>query len=55
MDSRMKSGHYSMTWDAKDSDGRNLPSSICTARLLVPPSAGVTPEYAKSIKLVLLR
>ena len=46
-----------MTWSAKDLDGRNLPSGIWPARLLVPDALGrgVTPEYAKSIKLVSLR
>ena len=34
---------------------RGLFSGIYIARLPVPPSARVTPEYIKSIKMVLVR
>ncbi len=36
--------------------GEKVPSGIYIARLsIIPPTAGVTPEYTKSIKMLLLR
>jgi hypothetical protein len=43
-------GSHEVVWNAA-----NLPSGIYIARLLVPPTAGVTPEYTNSIKLLLLK
>ncbi|MFC1546930.1 cohesin domain-containing protein [Candidatus Neomarinimicrobiota bacterium] len=48
-------GSYEVPWDGTDALGRSLTSGIYIARLLVPPTAGVTPEYSESIKLVLLK
>ena len=48
-------GDHQVQWAGKDQSGRNVPSGIYIARLLVPSKAGVTPEYAKSIKMVLLK
>lgn len=44
----MEPGYHQLTWNGKTATGREAPSGIYIARL-------VTPEYAKSIKLVLLK
>ncbi|MEE9465374.1 MAG: T9SS type A sorting domain-containing protein, partial [Candidatus Neomarinimicrobiota bacterium] len=41
-------GYHSVVWNGKDGSGRELPTGIYIARL-------ITPEYAKSIKMVLLK
>lgn len=51
----MKEGYYRIVWDGRNAAGEHVPSGIYFARLFIPPSAGVTPEYAKSIKMVLLK
>ena len=48
-------GDHQVQWAGKDQSGRNVPSGIYIAQLLVPSKAGVTPEYSKSIKMVLLK
>ncbi len=48
IDSPMESGYHRITWNGKDSAGREVPTGIYIARL-------VTPEYVKSIKMVLLK
>jgi flagellar hook assembly protein FlgD len=44
----MEPGYQQVVWDSKDQRGRSVPSGIYVARL-------VTAEYAKSIRLVLLK
>ncbi|MCK4577265.1 MAG: DUF1565 domain-containing protein [Candidatus Marinimicrobia bacterium] len=48
VDGYMEPGNHQVQWNGKNSSGRELPSGIYIARL-------VTPEYAKSIKMVLLK
>ena len=48
-------GDHQVQWAGKDQSGLNVSSGTYIARLLVPPKAGVTPEYSKSIKMVLLK
>jgi len=48
VDSYMELGYHQVQWDGRGSNGREIPSSIYIARL-------VTPEYCKSIKMVLLK
>jgi predicted outer membrane repeat protein len=43
-----EAGHHYVTWDGRDRNSRSLPSGIYIARLF-------TPQYAKSIKMVLLK
>ncbi|MFB0515017.1 MAG: PQQ-binding-like beta-propeller repeat protein [Candidatus Neomarinimicrobiota bacterium] len=47
-DQEMEPGYYQVIWDGRDVIGREVPSGIYIARL-------VTPEYSKSIKMVLLK
>jgi hypothetical protein len=51
----LEPGYHRVVWNSRDRFGRELPSGIYIARLLVPPTAGVTPAYTRSIKLVLLK
>ncbi len=51
----MGPGYHGVVWNANDSNGRALPSGVYFARLLVPPKAGLTVGYAKSIKMLLLK
>ena len=44
----MNPGYYRIPWDARDKRGQQVPSGVYIARL-------VTPEYTKSIKMVLLK
>ncbi|MFB0515830.1 MAG: FlgD immunoglobulin-like domain containing protein [Candidatus Neomarinimicrobiota bacterium] len=48
-------GYHKVLWNGKAADGRDAPAGIYIARLLVPSQAGMTPEYAKSIKMLLLK
>ena len=48
VDGYLEPGYHQVRWDSKDQDGRNVSSGIYIARL-------VTPEYTKSIKMVLLK
>ncbi|MFC1543238.1 S41 family peptidase [Candidatus Neomarinimicrobiota bacterium] len=48
VDSYMEPGYHQTIWDSRNSQGRELPSGIYIARL-------ITPEYTKSIKMLLLR
>ncbi|UCH09129.1 MAG: T9SS type A sorting domain-containing protein [Fidelibacterota bacterium] len=50
VDGYMEPGHHQVQWNA-----RAIPSGIYIARLLVPPTAGVTQEYARSIRMLLLK
>ena len=44
----LQAGYHRLRWNGKTSDGREVPTGIYIARL-------VTPEYTKSIKMVLLK
>lgn len=48
VDGYMEPGYHQTQWDGRNVNGQELPSGIYIARL-------VTPEYTKSIKMVLLR
>jgi hypothetical protein len=48
VDGYMEQGYHSIVWNARGADRRKLPSGIYIARL-------ATPEYSKSIKMVLLK
>lgn len=45
---QMQPGYHRAVWDARDHAGRTMPTGIYIARL-------VTPEYSKSIKMLLLK
>ncbi len=44
----LKAGYHRLRWNGKTSDGREAPTGIYIAYL-------VTPEFSKSIKMVLLK
>jgi len=48
-------GYHKIVWNGKDKLHKEVPSGIYIARLLIPPTAGVTPEYTRSIKMLLLK
>ncbi len=48
VDKRQEAGYHLLDWDGRDAHGCGLPSSIYIARLS-------TPEYTKSIKMLLLK
>jgi hypothetical protein len=48
VDGYMEPGYHSIIWNARDEDGRKLPTGIYIARL-------ATPDYSTSIKMVLLK
>jgi hypothetical protein len=48
MDRYMEPGYHQIMWDSRDASGRQVPSGIYIARL-------TTPEYSKSIKMLLLK
>ncbi len=48
VDSYTRQGYYQAQWSGKDQSSRSVSSGIYIARL-------VTPEYSKSIKIVLLK
>ncbi len=48
MDEPTQAGYHSIVWRGKDDAGRDVPSGIYIARM-------ITPEYTKSIKMVLLK
>jgi len=57
VDGLMQPGYHRVVWEGKGSSGSPVPSGIYIARLLVPDALGrgVTPEYTKSIKMLLLK
>lgn len=49
VDNRLQgAGYYQVTWDGREGNGLPLPSGIYIARL-------VTPQYTKSVKMLLLK
>ena len=48
VDRRLEAGYHQMVWNGRDRSGRELPTGMYIARM-------VTPAYAKSIKMVLLK
>ncbi len=48
-------GYYQIVWNGRTASGRELPSGIYIARLHATPTAGVTPAYTRSVKMVLLK
>ena len=48
VDQEMQPGYHRTVWDARDHAGRTMPTGIYIARL-------TTPEYTKSIKMLLLK
>jgi predicted GH43/DUF377 family glycosyl hydrolase len=48
VDGYMELGYHQVQWDGREASGREVPSGIYIARL-------VTPEYSKSIKMLLLK
>lgn len=48
MEGHKEPGYHSIQWNGRDRRGLEIPSGIYIARLM-------TPEYAKSIKMILLR
>ena len=55
VDRDMTVGYHKVIWEGRTAAGREVPSGIYIARLLVPPTAGVTPGYTRSVKMLLLR
>ncbi len=47
-DGRLEAEYNSLIWNGRDSHGRELPTGIYIGRL-------ATPQYSKSIKMVLLK
>ncbi|MFC1583780.1 FlgD immunoglobulin-like domain containing protein [Candidatus Neomarinimicrobiota bacterium] len=48
LEGMMEPGSHQVVWNSKDQEGRSVPAGIYVARM-------VTPQYAKSIRLVLLK
>ncbi len=48
VDDHMEPGYHQVMWNGRDSVGREVPTGVYIARL-------VTPQYAKSIKMLLLK
>ncbi len=56
VDGDMTAGYHQVIWDGRTASGREVPTGLYIARLsIIPPTAGVTPEYTKSIKMLLLK
>jgi len=56
MNGPVRPGYHQIIWDGKTSDGLEVPTGIYIARLTVRPAGQarlVTPEYSKSIKMLL--
>ncbi len=62
-DQRLEAGYHQLVWNGRDRRGREVPTGMYIVQMLVPstipqhagPTAGTTPEYRKSIKLVMLK
>ena len=48
LDRQLDPGYHQVVWRGRDARGRSLPSGVYIARL-------VTPQYTKSIKMLLLK
>ncbi|MFB0516720.1 MAG: T9SS type A sorting domain-containing protein [Candidatus Neomarinimicrobiota bacterium] len=48
VDGHMRAGYHHVVWNGRDADGREVTSGLYIARL-------VTPDYTKSIKMLLLK
>ena len=55
VDSYLEPGYQQVVWDGRNRYGREVSSGIYIIRMLVPPTAGLTPGYTRSIKTVLLK
>ncbi len=63
VDQRLEAGYHQLVWNGRDRSGREVPTGMYIVQMLVPstipqhagPTAGTTPEYRKSIKLVMLK
>ncbi len=55
VDGQLESGYRQVVWNGKDRYGRELASGIYIVRMFIPPSAGLTPDYTRSIKTLLLK
>ena len=54
-DGDMTAGYHQEVWNGEGIDGRTIPTGIYIARLHATPTAGVTKEFTKSIKMLLLK
>ena len=48
-------GFYEIQWEGSDRNGRPVPSGVYFVRIFVPPQAGSTSGYTRSVKMLLLR
>ena len=55
VDQHLDPGFHQVIWNGRDARGRSLPTGIYLARLFAQPKAGLTPEYTKSVKMLLLK
>ncbi|MFB0516340.1 MAG: FlgD immunoglobulin-like domain containing protein [Candidatus Neomarinimicrobiota bacterium] len=62
VDGPMEAGYHHVIWNGTSGDGREMPTGVYIARLLVPqyaglvpPQVGALPRFTGSIKLVLLK
>jgi len=55
VDRHLGLGYHAATWNGRTAAGREVPSGVYIARLVILSTAGVTPAYVKSIKIVLLK
>ncbi len=52
---RLEPAYHQITWNGRTAHGIDVPTGIYIARLHTTPTAGVTPQYSKSIKMVMLK
>ena len=55
VDERLEPAYHQVTWNGRTAHGIDVPTGIYIARLHTTPTAGVTPQYSKSIKMVMLK
>ena len=56
VDQHLEPGYHQLVWNGRDAWGRVVPTGIYITRLsIIPPTAGITSEYTKSIKMLLLK
>ena len=51
----LEPGRHSISWDGRDDHGRQVAAGMYIYRLLVPPTAGVTPSTSLARKMILLK